>query len=84
MPPATARSWQLPPSCRQKEQVGNANQLLVQHNILQREFEGNQQLYQSLMQRLKDATVSAGLRSTNIHLVDTALAPMRPSGRKSC
>lgn len=62
----------------QKEAVGAQNQLLVQHNILQREFEGNQQLYSSLMQRLKDATVSAGLQSTNIHLVDAALAPVDP------
>jgi succinoglycan biosynthesis transport protein ExoP len=63
---------------RQKEQLGSANQLLVQHNILQREFDANQQLYQNLMQRLKDATVSAGLRSTNIHQVDSALEPDRP------
>jgi polysaccharide biosynthesis transport protein len=63
---------------RQKEELGNANQLLVQRNILQRDFDANQQLYQNLMQRLKDATVSAGLRSTNIHLVDSALAPEAP------
>ncbi|MGE5204076.1 MAG: GumC family protein, partial [Chlamydiota bacterium] len=63
---------------RQKEELGKLNQLLVQHNILQREFESNQQLYQSLLQRLKDATVSAGLRSTNIHVVDSALPPTVP------
>ena len=62
----------------QKEAVGAQNQLLVQHNILQREFEGNQQLYSSLMQRLKDATISAGLQSTNINLVDPALPPVDP------
>jgi capsular exopolysaccharide synthesis family protein len=62
----------------QKEVVGAQNQLLIQDNILQREFEGNQQLYQSLMQRLKNATVSAGLQSTNIHLVDAALPPGDP------
>src|SRR5664280_3828257 len=62
----------------QKEVVGAQNQLLIQHNILQHEFEGNQQLYQSLMQRLKNATVSAGLQSTNIHLVDAALPPGDP------
>jgi polysaccharide biosynthesis transport protein len=63
---------------RQKEDVGDLNQLLVQHNILQREFETNQQLYQNLLQRLKNAAVSAGLRSTNIHFVDTALPPTTP------
>jgi polysaccharide biosynthesis transport protein len=62
----------------QKEEVGRLNQLLVQHSMLEREFESNQQLYQSLLQRLKDATVSAGLRSTNIHLVDSALPPGEP------
>jgi polysaccharide biosynthesis transport protein len=63
---------------RSKEALGNSNQLLVQRNILQRDFDANQQLYQNLMQRLKDATVSAGLRSTNIHQVDTALSPDKP------
>ena len=58
--------------------MGKLNQLLIQHNILKRDFESNQQLYQSLLQRLKDATVSAGLRSTNIHLVDSALPPPQP------
>jgi polysaccharide biosynthesis transport protein len=63
---------------RQKVEVGNFNQLLIQHNLLKREFETNQQLYESLLQRLKDATVSAGLRATNIHLVDSARPPADP------
>jgi succinoglycan biosynthesis transport protein ExoP len=63
---------------QQKEAVGAQNQLLVQHNILAREFESNQQLYQSLLERLKNATVSAGLQSTNIHMVDAALPPSEP------
>jgi capsular exopolysaccharide synthesis family protein len=62
----------------QKEEVGRLNQLLVQDNMLRHEFETNQQLYESLLQRLKDATVSAALRSTNIHLVDAALPPNVP------
>ncbi len=63
---------------RQKEDVGRMNQLLVRDNILRHEFETNQQLYDSLLQRLKDATVSAALRFTNIHLVDSALPPNTP------
>ncbi len=62
----------------EKTILGHVNQLLVQHNILQRDFEANEQLYQNLIQRLKDATVSAGLRSTNIHQVDMALPPDHP------
>jgi len=66
---------------KQRAEVENFNQLLIQHNILKHDFEANQQLYESLLQRLKDATVSAGLRATNIHVVDEAVpsaAPVRP------
>ncbi len=63
---------------QQKDELGNFNQLLVEHNILKGEFETNQQLYQKLLEHLKDATVSAGLRSTNIHVVDPALPPLAP------
>jgi capsular exopolysaccharide synthesis family protein len=63
---------------QEKAEVGKLNQLSIQHNLLKREFETNQQLYESLLQHLKDATVSAGLRATNIHLVDPALVPKSP------
>ncbi|HEV2381479.1 MAG TPA: polysaccharide biosynthesis tyrosine autokinase [Terriglobia bacterium] len=63
---------------REKVQVGDLNQLLIQHNILKRDFDTNQQLYDSLLQHLKDATVSAGLRATNIHVIDTARPPTIP------
>jgi len=63
---------------QQKIEVGRLNQLLIEHNILKREAESNQQLYDSLMKQLKDATVSAGLRATNVHVVDQALAPSVP------
>jgi capsular exopolysaccharide synthesis family protein len=57
------------------------NARLVEYNLLKREYETNQQLYESLLQRLKEAGVSASLRSNNIHVVDRArppLAPIRP------
>jgi len=66
---------------QQKDELGAFNKLQVEHNILKREFETNQQLYQKLLEHLKDATVAAGLRSTNIHVVDPALpslGPIRP------
>ena len=62
----------------EKGEVGKLNQLLIRHNMLKREFDTNQQLYESLLQRLKDATVSAGLRATNIHVIDTAFVPSTP------
>ena len=61
-----------------KAEVGNLNQLLIRHNMLKREYETNQQLYENLLHRVKDAAVSAGLRATNIHLVDPAMTPAVP------
>jgi capsular exopolysaccharide synthesis family protein len=64
------------------KQKAEANQLaekLVQFNILKREAEANKQLYEGLLQKLKEAGISAGLRSSNIRVVDPALVPSVPS-----
>ena len=63
---------------REKTAVGQLNQLLIQHNLLKEQFEANQQLYARLLEHLRDATVSAGLKATNIHVVDAALPPSVP------
>ena len=63
---------------QQKTQVDRVNQLLIDHNLLKQEFQSNQQLYDSLLQHLKDATVSAGLRATNIHIIYEAPIPSSP------
>jgi succinoglycan biosynthesis transport protein ExoP len=60
---------------RQKDELGKLNQLQVEHNMLKRDFETNQQLYQNLLGKLKEATLSVGLRPNNIHLVDSATTP---------
>jgi succinoglycan biosynthesis transport protein ExoP len=62
----------------QKAEVGKLNELLIQHNLLNREFETSQQLYENLLRRLKEASVTAGLRATNIHVIDRAAPPTVP------
>ncbi len=63
---------------KQNNEVEKVNQLLIEHNLLKREFESNQTLYDSLLTHLKDANVSAGLRATNIHVIDRAVPPTAP------
>ncbi|MGD0963065.1 MAG: polysaccharide biosynthesis tyrosine autokinase [Candidatus Acidiferrales bacterium] len=50
----------------------------VQYNILKREVDTNKQLYEGLLQRLKEAGVSAGMNASNIRIVDTAVPPTKP------
>ena len=71
---------------KEKENVSALNQRMIEHNILKREFEINQQLYESLLQRLKDATLSASLQVTNVHIIDPAtppVSPIRPNRRRN-
>jgi polysaccharide biosynthesis transport protein len=55
--------------------VNNVNQNIIQYNILKREVDSNKQLYDGLLTRLKEAGVSAGLRASNIRIVDRAEVP---------
>jgi capsular exopolysaccharide synthesis family protein len=63
---------------KEKAEVGALSHRMIEYNILKREFEINQQLYQNLLQRLKDATVSATLQAPNVHVIDQATPPMSP------
>jgi polysaccharide biosynthesis transport protein len=51
---------------------------LVEYTIRQREFEENRNLYDSLQQRLRTASVQSGLESLDIEVVDPALPPANP------
>jgi polysaccharide biosynthesis transport protein len=63
----------------QEKEEGVVAQKSVQYNILKREVDTNQQLYEGLLQRLKEAGVSAGLRASNIRVVDAAVPPASPT-----
>src|SRR5580692_9672748 len=63
----------------QKGEVNKTAEKLVQYSILKREADTNKQLYDGMLQKLKEAGITAGLRSSNIRIVDPALIPSRPS-----
>ncbi len=63
------------------ERRGEANEIAeksVQYGILSREVDSNKALYDGLLERLKDAGVSAGLKASNIRVVDPGTAPFKP------
>jgi polysaccharide biosynthesis transport protein len=65
------------------QQKGEANAMaekLVNYQMLEHDADANKQLYDGLLQKLKEADIAAGLRSSNIRIVDPALTPTAPSG----
>ena len=64
---------------KQKAETNAMAERLVQYNILKRDAEANKQLYEGLLQKLKEAGITAGLRSSNIRVVDPALVPAGPT-----
>lgn len=64
---------------QQKNEAASMADKMVQYNILKREAEANKQLYDGLLQKLKEAGITAGLRSSNIRVIDPALVPTSPS-----
>src|ERR1700752_4471034 len=65
---------------KQKAEANDMTEKLVQYQILQHDADSNKQLYDGLLQKLKEAGITAGLKSSNIRVVDPALAPPTPSG----
>lgn len=64
---------------KQKVEAAVMSEKLVQYHILEHDAESNKQLYDSLQQKLKEASITAGLRSSNIRIVDPALVPTHPA-----
>jgi succinoglycan biosynthesis transport protein ExoP len=67
---------------RQKEEANKLNDSAVRYTIMKREAESSRELYDGLLKKLKEAGVLAGLRSTNLVVVDparTSAKPARPS-----
>jgi len=64
---------------QQKIEVNQMSERMVQYSILKREAEANKALYDGLLTKLKEAGLSAGLRSSNIRVVDPAMVPTYPS-----
>lgn len=79
---------------REESQLNAVNQLRregqdlnekeSQYQNLQREVEANQQLYDSVVKRLKETGVAGGLENSNVRIIEDATPPLAPiSPRKA-
>ena len=63
----------------QEREANELNQNAIEFNLLKRDVDANRTLYEGLLQKLKEATLEAGLHSNNIRVVDSARVPLVPS-----
>ncbi|MGB2603173.1 MAG: polysaccharide biosynthesis tyrosine autokinase [Candidatus Sulfotelmatobacter sp.] len=63
---------------KQKQEANKLNESGIQYSILKRDLESYRQLYEGLMEKMKEAGVSAGLKSNNFRIVDVARVPTAP------
>ena len=63
----------------EKTQANTLNDKAISYMIVRQEAEESRALYESLLKRLKEAGVLAGLQSSNITTVDPARAPSKPA-----
>lgn len=62
----------------QKQEANQLNESAIEYAALKRDADSNHQLYHDLLQRLKEAGISAGLKSSNIRIIDVAQTPRSP------
>lgn len=55
--------------------MSEVNQRAIEYDVLKREVESNRQLYDSMLQRVKEATIASTIHPSNIHVVDPAVMP---------
>ena len=65
---------------QQKQQANKLNESAIEYSLLKRDVDANRTLSEGLLEKLKEAGVTAGLRSNNFRIVDAARVPTSPSG----
>jgi polysaccharide biosynthesis transport protein len=63
---------------KQKNDAYKMNQDAIQYGIMRREVESSRDLYEGLLKKLKEAGILAGLKSSNINIIDQASVPVVP------
>jgi polysaccharide biosynthesis transport protein len=63
---------------KQKDDAYKMNEDAIQYGIMRREVESSRDLYEGLLKKLKEAGILAGLKSSNINVVDVASVPVVP------
>jgi capsular exopolysaccharide synthesis family protein len=67
---------------KQSALVSQLGKRAIQYNILQRELDGNRELYDGMLKQVKEATLASAIPSSNVRVLDRAEPPLKPSSPK--
>ncbi|MCP4400579.1 MAG: polysaccharide biosynthesis tyrosine autokinase [bacterium] len=68
----------------QKQEMQKLSRQTIENSVLRREVESNRRIYESLLQRVKETSVTERLESNSIQMIEQAREPNSPLGpRKS-
>lgn len=62
----------------QTSEVTGEGEKSIQYSILKREADSNRQLYDAMLQQLKQSTIASAMRASNLRVVDPAKVPAYP------
>ncbi len=63
----------------QKQEAMDLNRKAIQYGVLKREVETNKLMYNTLLTRMKETSLTGGLKTSNIRILDIAGVPRTPA-----
>ncbi|MBM3301980.1 MAG: GumC family protein, partial [Deltaproteobacteria bacterium] len=77
---AKAREEMLEKSLDEQKQTAlDSSQKVIEYGVLRRQAESNKAIYDSLLNRFKEADITSDLQTGNIEILDRARIPLEPS-----
>jgi capsular exopolysaccharide synthesis family protein len=62
----------------QASEVVGQDEKAIQYNILKRDVDSNRQLYDTMLQQLKQSSIASALHASNVRVIDPATMPQKP------
>ena len=62
----------------QAREVMGQDEKAIEYNILKRDVDSNRQLYDTMLQQLKQSSIASALHASNVRVVDPATLPQKP------
>jgi capsular exopolysaccharide synthesis family protein len=62
----------------QARDVVGQDEKAIEYNVLKRDVESNRQLYDTMLQQLKQSSIASALHASNVRVIDPATVPRKP------